>query len=495
MKSQPGFINFCLNEGILVSEIQKKLKQKKAFGKTSVGKGKTVLIEYFQLNIAKRPHVGHLRSAVIGDALKRMLLLSGYKAVSDTHVGDWGTQFGILLLGFKEAGMSVKDKKVLADPFGVLEELYKKENEKIEADPERREKAKLEFAKLEKGDKKNRKIWKWMVDISMKNLTTSAQRLGLLKFDENRGESSYENDMPGVVALAFTKGIAIKKDGAVIVDLMSEKLDEAVLVKSDGASTYLLRDIASFQHWQKMKFSKNLYVVDVRQQHHFKQLISVSKKLGIVLPEGFQHIEFGAMTLPEGKMSTRKGNTISLESLLNEAGERARRIIKEKNPKLKHAEKIAGIVGIGAIKYFDLSHNRKSDIVFRWDEALAFEGNTGPYLQYTHARLKSILRKAKKTPKIPKKFLALSPLEHEIFSRVASFEEAVEDSLAAYAPNILANYLHSLAQKVNEFYHSHPVLNEPDSSKRALRLLLVDASAIALKQGLWCLGIEAPEEM
>ncbi|OGZ94229.1 MAG: arginine--tRNA ligase [Candidatus Sungbacteria bacterium RIFCSPLOWO2_01_FULL_47_32] len=491
----PGFINFRLNEVNLLSEIQKKLKNKKAFGKTNVGKGKTVLVEYFQLNIAKRPHVGHLRSAVIGDALKRVLLLSGYKAVSDTHVGDWGTQFGILLLGFKEAGMSVKDKKVLADPFGVLEELYIKENEKIEADSDRREKAKLEFAKLEKGDRENRKIWKWMVDISMKNLETSAHHLGLLKFDEHKGESSYEKDMPGIVALAFTKRVAIKKDGAAIVDLSDEKLDEAVLVKSDGASTYLLRDLATIQYREKKKYFKNLYVVDVRQQHHFRQVHFVAASLGFNFEGESRLVEFGAMTLPEGKMSTRKGNIISLESLLKEAGERALKVIKEKNPELKNMGSVAGAVGLGAIKYFDLSRNRKSDIVFRWEDALAFEGNTGPYLQYTHARLKSILRKAKKTVKLPKNIPVLSDLEHEILSRILSFEEAIEDSLASYAPNILANYLHSLAQNVNEFYHSHPVLNEPDEGKKAVRLMLVESSTTALKQGLWCLGIVAPEEM
>lgn len=492
----PGFINFSLENSFLVSALREKFKNKKIFGKNSEGRGKTVLVEYFQLNIAKRPHVGHLRSAVIGDALKRMFLLSGYKAVSDTHVGDWGTQFGILLLGFKEGKMGIRDKNILDDPFGVFEELYIKENKKMELDPERREKAKLEFAKLERGDAKNKKVWKWMVDISMKNLKESARALNLEKFDEHRGESSYEKDMPAIVASALKKGVARKQDGAVTVDLSPEGLGEAVLIKSDGASTYLLRDLATIIYRKKRwKFWKNLYVVDARQKHHFKQIFSVAEKLGFEGVGQSEHVEFGAMALPEGKISTRIGNIISLAKLLDEAKARALAIIKEKNPKLKNAEEVAEKVGLGAVKYFDLSHNRKSDITFRWDDAIEFEGDTGPYIQYTYARLKSILRKAKKIPVFPKKISELDYLEHEIISRVLAFEEAVLDSLSLYMPNVLADYLHLLAQKTNEFYHSHSVLNEPDKEKRALRLMLVLAVATALRQGLWCLGIEAPEEM
>ena len=494
--ARPGFINFYFKDNFLIPEIRKKINNKKAFGKVNKGRGKTVMVDYFQLNIAKRPHIGHLRSAVIGDALKRMFLLFGYKAVSDTHVGDWGTQFGILLLGFKEEKMNIRDKKILADPFNVLEELYKKENEKIEADPERREKAKLEFAKLERGDAENRKIWKWMVDISMKNLEESAGILGLESFDEHRGESFYGKDMPAIAALALKKRIAKKKSGAVIVDLSREGLDEAVLIKSDGASTYLLRDLATIQYRKKRwGFWKNIYVVDARQTHHFKQMFSVAAKIGFEGVGQSEHIEFGAMTFPEGKISTRKGNIISLAKLFSEAKARALAVIKEKNPDLKDTEVVAAKIGLGAIKYFDLSHNRRSDIVFRWGDALAFEGDTGPYLQYTHARLKSILRKAKKVSAPPKYFFALEPLEHEIFSRILAFEEAAEDSLSLYMPNVLANYLHGLAKKVNEFYHLYPVLSEQNPKKRALRLMLVDAAATAINKGLWCLGIESPEEM
>ncbi|OHA02028.1 MAG: arginine--tRNA ligase [Candidatus Sungbacteria bacterium RIFCSPHIGHO2_02_FULL_51_29] len=493
----PGFINFTVADDVLAKKISDVLKKGKTWGNTRAGKGKKVIVEYFQLNIAKRPHIGHLRSAVIGDSLKRMFLLAGYHTISDTHVGDWGTQFGILLLAFKGSGMKTSDATLRADPFGVLEGLYIKENERITADPNRRELAKLEFAKLERGGKENRKIWKWMVDVSMENLEASSRRLGLLKFNEHMGESAYEKAMPGIVKMALEKHVAKQlSDGAIIADLSGEGLDEAVLVKSDGATTYLLRDLATILYRKnRHAFQKNIYLVDVRQSHHFRQVFSVAKKLGFDGVGESVHVEFGFMSLPEGNMSTRKGNAISLVAVLGEAHEKALAVIREKNPNVKHADDIAWSVGLGAIKYFDLSHNRRSDIVFRWEDALSFEGNTGPYLQYTHARLKSILRKAKmKKPKILK---SISPdaLEHRISVMLLRLPEAIGASLETYSPNILANYLSALAHLANEFYHSHPVMQEADAAKRAFRFALVDAVAATLERGLWCLGIDAPDEM
>ncbi|OGZ47254.1 MAG: arginine--tRNA ligase [Candidatus Ryanbacteria bacterium RIFCSPHIGHO2_02_FULL_45_13b] len=500
----PGFLNFTFTDKTLVSALEEVFTAGEAWGTSNVGEGKTVMVEYFQLNIAKRPHIGHVRSAVIGDALKRMFLSQGYHAVSDTHVGDWGTQFGILLLGYKDFQLSNEKKEIQEDPFAFLEDIYMKENAKIEADPDRRELAKQEFAKLERGDTENRKIWEWMVDVSMKKLEESAERLGLLPFDEHKGESSYEADMPHIVEEALKKDIVVhKEDGAILVDLTKEKLDEAVLIKSDGASTYLLRDLATIKYRQeKWVFWKNIYVVDVRQSHHFRQLFRVAELLGYEGVGTSEHVEFGFMKLPEGAISTRKGTAIALDALLDEAEKRALAVIREKNPDLPHVDEVAKQVGMGAVKYFDLSHNRKSDIMFEWEKVLSFEGNTGPYIQYTHARLKSILRKGgfDLEAELPfgssaSQVSVLEDLEHKLIVIVLRFPDAISEAITIRSPHVLAAYLYELASIANEFYHTVSVLQEKDEQKRALRAVIVTVTATTLHNGLELLGIEAPEEM
>ncbi len=515
----PGFVNFQISDGSIREAFTSTLANPDEWGKSDVGKGKTAIVEYFQLNIAKRPHIGHLRSAVIGDAIKRLLQSRGYRTISDTHVGDWGTQFGILLLGCKDFFAEVGAKGAVSGrPFDFYEDIYAKENTRIVEDPQRRELAKEEFAKLERAklkktkglrldgaEKQNIEIWKNIVEQSMFALKASAERLGLLPFDEHRGESAYEQDMPTIVEDALSKGIAKKtSDRAVVVDLSADGLDEAVLLKSDGASTYLLRDLATIRYRkQQYDFWKNIYVVDVRQSHHFKQVFRVAELLGFEGVGESRHIEFGFMTLPEGPMSTRKGTAVSLGGLVAEAWKRANDIILEKNPHLEGRATIAQQVGVGALKYFDLSHHRRSDIVFRWEEALSFDGNAGPYLQYTHARLKSILRKAAELTRnsdaeLMRNFSAgvtLDDVEHRLLVAALRLPEAIEDALADFAPNLLANYLYNLAKLANEFYHSHPVIQEQDESKREVRLALVTGTALTLARGLNLLGIAAPEEM
>lgn len=496
--AKPGFLNFFIADQKLFQLSKNVIEHPEAFGQSAIGNGKTVLLDYFQLNIAKRPHIGHIRSAIIGDALKRMLLSQGYRAVSDTHVGDWGTQFGILLWAFKNL-VREEDKIVYEEhPFENLEKLYGAANLQISQKPELRESGKAEFAKLEQGDAENRKIWQWMVDVSMKNLEESARRLDLLPFDEHRGESFYEDMMPPIVELALEKKIAKKtEEGAVIVDLTDEGLDEAVLIKSDGASTYLLRDLATIQYRKKQwNFWKNLYVVDVRQSHHFKQVFRVAELLGFDGAGESEHIEYGFMKLPEGNaISTRGGTGISLEKVLDEAEKRAAAVIAVKNPDIANAKEVAHMVGLGALKYFDLSHHRKSDITFEWDRALSFEGNTGPYLQYTHARLKSILRKSGvNAPQFPPG-IVFGLTERNLFTTLVRLPEAIEDGLAIRSPHILAGYMYELAVRANEFYHATPILAEADKEKKQFLLSLVFAASATLKRGLSLLGIDAPEEM
>ena len=492
----PGFINFWIANEILLGGLQEVLKMGESFGNSAKGRGKTVVVEYFQPNVAKILHVGHLRSAVIGDSIKRMLLSQGYKAVSDTHLGDWGTQFGILLHAYKGLGRD-EQKKIKQDPFIYLNDLYAEENARIEADPTRREFGKEEFAKLERGDKENKEIWQWMVEVSMKYLDGMIERLGLLPFEEHQNESVYESAMPGIAALALKRAVAIKdEEGAVYADLEGRGLGRGILLKSDGASTYLLRDLATIQHrLRKWKFYRNLYLVDVRQAHHFRQLFAIAEILGWGEAAASVHISYGFMSLPEGKMSTRKGNVIPLEEVLDDVERRAREVIAEKNPGLEKRDEVARAIGLGAIKYFDLSHYREGNVVFDREKALAFEGNTGPYIQYTHARLRSILRKRNQELRIKNQGTELDKIEKELIVDILRLPEIVEDALAGYAPSVLANYVYCLSQKANEFYHSHPVLQEADAGKRALRLTLVEGVAIALKRGLYLLGIEAPEEM
>lgn len=502
--ASPGFINFFLKDNFLLQELNRVLSAPDLWGKHTLGEDKTVVVEYFQLNIAKRPHIGHLRSAVIGDALKRMLIFCGYHAVSDTHVGDWGTQFGILLYALKEHMKegrenpeSFFEKMAAEDPFDWLEHIYIEENKKIEANPERRELAKREFALLEQGDLENRKLWHWTVDISMKKLEENASRLGLLPFDEHRGESAYELVMPGIVAAALQKSVAKKtEDSAVVVDLSEEGLDEAVLVKADGASTYLLRDLATIQYRkEKWDFFKNLYVVDVRQSHHFRQVFRVAELLGFDGIHESEHISFGFMKLPEGSLSTRAGTAISLDRVLDEAQKRAAEIIQEKNPSLPNLQEVAEKIGVGALKYFDLSHHRASDVVFRWEEALNFEGNTGPYLQYTHARFSSILEKTGVDLTNVAGYPQMIPVERQLLMALLHFPEAIEDALKNFTPNTLSNFLFLLAQKANEFYHSCPVLQEQNQTAKNFRITLVRGVTLTLHRGLWCLGIDAPHAM
>ncbi len=495
--ASPGFINIFVRDDVILALANHALKSPGSWGKGAEGRDKTVIVEYFQLNIAKQPHVGHLRSAVIGDALKRILHARGYHTVADTHVGDWGTQFGILLWAFKNL-VSEEEKIIYEEyPFENLEKLYAAVNLQILENPELREKGKAEFAKLEQGDKKNREIWQWMVDISMKKLHESAARLKLLAFEEHMGESAYQDAMPPIVEKALKEEIAKKtEDGAVIVDLTDEGLDEAILVKSDGATTYLLRDLAAINHRkEKWHFWKNLYVVDNRQSHHFQQLFRVSELLRLEGADASEHVEFGFMKLPEGAMSTRVGNTISLDAVLNEAETRAGAVIQEKNPNIENADIVAKKVALGAIKFFDLSHNRKSDVVFRWEDALSFEGSTGPYIQYAYARLKSILRKAGDVGETLPEVVDMDTEERILLLHVVRLPEAMQRVIETWSPHLLASYLFELAQRANEFYHSHPVLSETNEQKKEFLLMLVQIVATTLATGLYLLGIDAPEEM
>lgn len=510
-----GFINFKIADAFLVKTMHKILEQRDLYGCSLSGDGKSIIVEYFQNNVAKPPHVGHLRSAVIGDCLLRVLKSQGYKTISDTHIGDWGVQFGILILAYKtiKPEGEVLDK----DPINELNRLYVEMSAKIEGQPELRDAAKAEFKKLEDGDEENRKLWQWFVDESLKDFERYRVLLDVMPFDYNLGESFYEKHMPEVLAeFQEKKIISTGETGELYIDLQDWGLGRCILVKSDGATTYHLRDFATYLYRRKeFNFYKNLYIVDNRQAHHFKQLFRALELAGYPAETDSAHLEFGFMSLPEGAISTRKGTTISLKHLISEAEKRAAKIIEEKNPDLENKEAVAKKVALAAIKYFDLSHNRKTEIVFTWDKALSFEGNTGPYLQYTHARIYGILRKSSMDGHHPERSegsqtkneilrsdalpqndaSTLTAQESAVLRKLIKFPEIVAQVAEDYYPNTLCNYLFELSQAFNAFYQEIPVLQETDEALKSFRLNLITATAQVIKNGLYLLGIEAPEEM
>ncbi len=494
-----GFINFKLSQKCLQNNLIKILENGDLYGSSLAGEGKVVVIEYFQNNVAKPSHVGHLRSAVIGDALVRIFRSQGYKTISDTHIGDWGVQFGILLYAYKKYIASGGTQEDIAqDPINKLNQLYVEMSAKIKDDPILRDQGKEEFVRLEKGDTENRELWQWFVRVSVEDFERFRKRLGILDFDYNLGESFYEDKMPAVLDEFKDKGlIKTGETGELYVDLEAYNLGRCILVKSDGGTTYHLRDFATYIYRkEQFNFYKNIYEVDDRQSHHFKQLFQVLELAGYPAQSDSVHVEHGYMSLPGGAISSRAGNAVSLENLLTEAEKRALEIINEKNPALTNKEAVAQQVARAAIKYFDLSHNRKTEIVFTWDGALSFEGNTGPYLQYTHARIHGILRKAQDASiKYNADSITPDELETAVLRKLYEFPEILTEVIRDSLPNLLCNYLFELAQSFNSFYQSIPVLAETDENVKNFRMKLITATAQTINNGLGLLGIDAPQEM
>ncbi|MEO8065604.1 MAG: arginine--tRNA ligase [Candidatus Doudnabacteria bacterium] len=464
----PGFINFKL----ILPELQSTTYnlQPKTEGK--------ILLEYFQPNIAKPLHIGHLETAIIGDTIKRQLLYMGKTVESDTHMGDWGTQFGYLILAYKKFG-EVNDK------------LYAQLN----ADDSQKEAAKHEFVKLEQGDVENRKIWQQLVEASMKEFLKINDLMDILRFEHHWPESFYEDKMPVVLEDLKQKKLLVESQGAQIVDLEQEKLGVAIIVKSDGGTTYLLRDLATFLFVKKEGFTKHLYVVDNRQSLHYKQLFSILKSMGKFEENEGIHIDYGFISFKGQALSTRKGNMVLAQDVIAQAEEKVSKIIAEKNPDLKNKQEVIKAVTKGALKYFILKHNRHSDIEFDWNEVLDFEGDSGPYLQYAYARMASILRKAGNLESGIWNLESITPTERQILFQSSILSEIVSDATKDYLPNILANYLYGFAKLLNKFYHESPVTQEKDEKVRNFRLALVSNAKATLGKGLDLLGIKALEEM
>jgi arginyl-tRNA synthetase len=498
----PGFVNFYISDEKLFENVTEVLERKEKFGRSLIGEGKTVLIDYSSINIAKPMHVGHLRSTIIGQSLYNIYSALGYRVIGDNHIGDWGTQFGKMIYAYKNWG----DKKAISkNPIEEMTALYVRFHKEAEENKNLEELARQETKKLQDGDDENTKIWKFLVRASLKDADKIYKILGV-KIDYTLGESFYHNMLPGIVADALDKKIAEESEGAIIINLEKSGLPPFLIRKSDGAYLYTTTDLAAAKY-RKEKFAadKLLYVVSNEQALHFEQLFKSLELLGYCPDTEMKHIKFGMVLGEAGrKFSTRKGDAIKLEDLIAKAIDMAKKVIEEKNPSLsrKEKKKIARAVGIGAIKYNDLSQNRLTDIVFNWEKMLSFEGNSAPYLQYTYARINSLQEKYKKENKLEARLpfrkirweLLTEEAEKDILRSLIKYPEVIENAVKENGPHLVALYIYDLACAYNVFYNSFPIL-KADKDLRRARLALSEAVAIVIKNGLALLGIEVLEKM
>ncbi len=520
----PGFINFWLSADYLSKELELALSEAKCYGGSDKGKGKTVVVEYSSPNIAKRFGVGHLRSTIIGQSIYNIYQLLGYKVIGDNHLGDWGTQFGAIIAEVKSAKLKVQSLAI-----DDLERLYVDFNEKAKGNPDLWEEARKWFKKLEDGDEDARKIWKACIKISFEEFDKIYKLLNV-SFDNMHGESFYEDKMESVIAELKEKKLVVEDQGALIIKYPDSEFPPGIVLKSDGATTYLTRDLAQIK-FRLGEWNPDLliYEVGVEQTLHFRQLFRAIEMLGWARStrpirksqdlrssgqakqDRFVHVKHGLYLNPEGKkFSTRRGDTVGIEAVLTEAVERARKLgnrpvgnrsvedslVPSAYSPSASSDEVATAVGIGAVKYFDLSHSPESNIIFSWEKMFLLTGNSGPYLQYTNARARSVLSKAMgnrewavENKKLVPSAYSLVPEELALLRTLYKFPEVVESAAEQFSPNLICNYLFDLASKYNLMYNNLPILGND------LRLKLTRATANILKTGLDLLGINAPERM
>ncbi|RXZ71319.1 arginine--tRNA ligase [Fusobacterium necrophorum] len=489
----PGFINIFLKEAYLSTFIKKIGKER--FDFSFLNRKGDVVIDFSSPNIAKRMHIGHLRSTIIGDSICRIYRYLGYHVIGDNHIGDWGTQFGKLIIGYRKWLDQDAYKK---NAIEELERVYVKFSQESEEHPELEEEARLELKKLQDGDEENYNLWKEFIQVSMEEYEKLYSRLDI-HFDTFYGESFYHPIMPEVVKELVERGIAKEDDGAKVVFFPEEEnLFPCIVQKKDGAFLYATSDIATVKfRLHTYDVNRLIYLTDERQQDHFKQFFRITEMLGWNVEK--YHVWFGIMRFADGVFSTRKGNVIRLEELLDEGKRRAYEIVQEKNPSLPEEEKqhIAEVVGVGAIKYADLSQNRQSPIIFEWDKILSFEGNTAPYLQYSYARVQSILDKAKNLGKEATEDVVLvlqDKYERSLANYMTIFPSSVLKAAETCKPNLIADYLYDLSKKLNSFYNNCPILNQEEEILKSRAYLAKQAGEV-IKQGLNLLGIQTLDRM
>ena len=491
-----GYLNFFINKATLAEEVLGEISTTEQYGKSRIGEGKNIVIDYSAPNIAKPFHIGHLRSTVIGGALYNIYKYFGYNVTGVNHLGDYGTQFGKLIEGYKMWGEEYDIEK---DPINELTKIYIKINEVCKNDEKILENCRNNFKKLEDGDPYCVEIWKKFRELSLQEFQKVYDLLGS-KFDSWNGESFYSDKMPEVIDILQKTGKLVESQGAKIIDLEDKGINTPCIIeKSNGSTTYATRDLAAILYRARTyDFDKALYVTSYEQVLHFKQVFEVAKLLGLdeKYTNGLEHVSFGMVLLPEGKMSTREGNIIKLEELLNEAISRAKEIIEQKNPDLENKEEVAKKVGIGAVIFNDMSASRIKDEVFDWNTILNFQGETGPYIQYTYVRTKSVLEKAGYLPKIEdvKTENLSDDYSMAILKLIYNFEDVLVQVTDKNEPSILARYLIDLAKAYSSFYNENKIIVENKDVQNA-RVYLTYATSEVLKQGANLLGIEMPEKM
>ena len=485
------YVNFFLDKSKISDQVIKSVIEAGAdYGQQDEGHGQNITIDLSSPNIAKPFSVGHLRSTVIGDALSNIFRKMGYNTIKINHLGDWGKQFGLLMVAYKKWGSK---EAVEANPIDELLKLYVRINAEIENDPELDEEGRKWFKKLEDGDPEATELWQWFRDESLVEFNRIYKLLGV-EFDSLNGEAFYNDKMDEGVQILEDKGLLKESKGASIVELDDVNLPPAMIKKSDGATLYITRDIATAMYRARTyNFVKNIYAVGQEQSNHFRQLKAVLKKMGFDWSDDMVHVDFGLVTKNRQKLSTRKGNIILLEPTLQEAISRAKAQIEEKNPELENKEEVAHAVGVGAVKFYDLKTDRRNGYDFDLEAMVSFEGETGPYVQYAYARIQSILRKANFTPSTDTTYSLSDPESWEIIKLLQDFSRVVKRAAENYDPSLIAKYAINLAQAFNKYYAHTRILDE--SPERESRLALSYSTAVVLKEALRLLGVDAPEKM
>lgn len=493
VKNVGPYINFFLDRKKFENQVINTIIEKKEnFGKSDMGKGKTAIVEFSSVNIAKPFHIGHIRSTVIGDALRNIHEFLGYNTIATNYIGDYGTQFGTMIAAYKLWG---NDEKLNANPIQELLNLYVRYNTEASENEEMMDAARQEFKNLEEGEEEATRLWSWFKEISF-NEFDRVYKLLDIEFDNYKGEAYYSEYMPAILEELKEKNLLVESDGAQIIDLSEFDLPPSIIIKSNGSSAYITRDIATAINRKKeYNFDENLYVVATQQNLHFQQLWRILELMGYDLYKGCKHISFGMVSLKDQTLSTRKGQVVFLEDVLNKTIEKTREIMENREDTVDDIDEVSRIVGIGAVKFQELYNNRIKDYVFDWDEVLNFEGETGPYVQYTYARAKSVLRKAGIDDIKPLDIEKItSDEEFTLVKKLAGFEDVVVKAKEKYEPSLITRHLTDIAKSFNKFYNSSKIMVEDEKLKEE-RLALAYVTAIVIKTALGLLGIRTVEKM
>ena len=496
IESMGPYVNFFVDKKHYAEKILKTaFEEKDNFGSTNVGEGKTVIVEFSSPNIAKPFHIGHIRTTIIGNSIYKIYKYLGYNTITINHLGDYGTQFGMLISAYKKWGTPEVVEAIEKNPIQELLKLYVRYNQEIEEHPEYKDEARYWFKELENGDEEAIRLWTWFREVSLKEFNRVYDMLNI-KFDSYAGESFYSDKMPAVMRELEDKGLLKDSQGAKVVELQEFGLTDAVVQKSDGSTLYVTRDIAAAKYRKETyDFYKNIYVVGAPQKLHFDQWRKIINLMGYEWSEDCVHVMFGTVSLEDGTLSTRKGRVVFLEDVLNKAIEKTTEIINERNTGLENKEEVAKQVGIGAVIFQELFNNRIKDYTFSWEKTLSFEGETGPYVQYTYARTCSILRKAEQEVDDNVDYSILTDKEaFNVIRKLDGFKVSVLGAHDKYEPFFITRYIVGLAQEFNRFYHECPIIVEDNEIKKA-RLLLTKTVNTVLKKGMELLGMEAPERM